>query len=276
MEGWGINLLWRDIVRPAILVGKYRLYPRIPCLQAWGVCQNPVIARFTKEDVYRGDSLNLYAYCDNNPVIYYDPSGYKKEPNVVIISTEDDTLENFSKTITEELQKNKNRKKADVVRDFKYKDVEIHTSKYPHTNNTKGHWEKILQKSYEEANTGDVGKILIDSPVNRLDPGKIDRSISRREPDIIIVSKNGKNITIYEVSSKTDYEKGTRIYKKSYEERLNNTVSVLKKKYGEGNVSGEFVEIDSSKFIDDSDDIDKRFRTANIKKQYKNMYKQKV
>ena len=24
MEGWGINLLWRDIVRPAILVGKYR------------------------------------------------------------------------------------------------------------------------------------------------------------------------------------------------------------------------------------------------------------
>ncbi|MFR4447901.1 MAG: hypothetical protein ACLT4I_10440 [Megamonas funiformis] len=54
---------------------------------------------------------------------------------------------------------------------------------------------------------------------------------------------------------------------------MNNTVSVLKKKYGEGNVSGEFVEIDSSKFIDDSDDIDKRFRTANIKKQYKNMYK---
>ena len=37
---------------------------------------NPVIARFTQEDVYRGDGLNLYTYCDNNPVIYYDPSGY--------------------------------------------------------------------------------------------------------------------------------------------------------------------------------------------------------
>ena len=37
---------------------------------------NPVIARFTQEDVYRGDGLNLYVYCDNNPVIYYDPSGY--------------------------------------------------------------------------------------------------------------------------------------------------------------------------------------------------------
>jgi RHS repeat-associated protein len=41
---------------------------------------NPVIARFTQEDVYRGDGLNLYAYCSNNPVGYYDPSGYEKNP----------------------------------------------------------------------------------------------------------------------------------------------------------------------------------------------------
>ena len=37
---------------------------------------NPVIARFTQEDPYKGAGLNLYAYCDNNPVIYFDPSGY--------------------------------------------------------------------------------------------------------------------------------------------------------------------------------------------------------
>ncbi|MCH5345426.1 MAG: ParB N-terminal domain-containing protein, partial [Acetatifactor sp.] len=37
---------------------------------------NPVIARFTQEDTYRGDGLNLYAYCRNNPVCYVDPSGH--------------------------------------------------------------------------------------------------------------------------------------------------------------------------------------------------------
>ena len=34
-----------------------------------------------QEDVYQGDGLNLYAYCSNNPVVYYDPSGYKKGSN---------------------------------------------------------------------------------------------------------------------------------------------------------------------------------------------------
>ena len=42
---------------------------------------NPVLGRFLQEDVYRGDGLNLYAYCKNNPVIYYDPSGYAKKKN---------------------------------------------------------------------------------------------------------------------------------------------------------------------------------------------------
>ena len=37
---------------------------------------NPMLGRFTQEDTYRGDGLNLYAYCGNNPVVYYDPSGH--------------------------------------------------------------------------------------------------------------------------------------------------------------------------------------------------------
>lgn len=37
---------------------------------------NPVISRFTQEDTYYGDGLNLYRYCANNPVRYKDPSGH--------------------------------------------------------------------------------------------------------------------------------------------------------------------------------------------------------
>ena len=42
---------------------------------------NPVVGRFLQEDVYEGDGLNLYAYCGNNPVRYYDPSGYASTGN---------------------------------------------------------------------------------------------------------------------------------------------------------------------------------------------------
>ena len=38
---------------------------------------NPALARFMQEDTYRGDGLNLYAYCANNPVRYVDPSGHQ-------------------------------------------------------------------------------------------------------------------------------------------------------------------------------------------------------
>lgn len=34
--------------------------------------------RFLLKDVYRGEGLNLYVYCANNPVMYYDPSGCNK------------------------------------------------------------------------------------------------------------------------------------------------------------------------------------------------------
>ena len=42
---------------------------------------NPVIGRFIQEDTYYGDGLNLYTYCQNNPVLYHDPTGHGTKEN---------------------------------------------------------------------------------------------------------------------------------------------------------------------------------------------------
>ena len=41
---------------------------------------NLVIGSFTQEDTYYGDGLNLYQYCQANPVGYVDPSGHSVCP----------------------------------------------------------------------------------------------------------------------------------------------------------------------------------------------------
>ena len=56
------------------LTGQYYLRARY---------YNPIVGRFMQEDTYQDDGLNLYAYCKNNPVVYYDPSGYSQEPECV-------------------------------------------------------------------------------------------------------------------------------------------------------------------------------------------------
>jgi RHS repeat-associated protein len=74
---------------------------------------DPKIARFLQEDTYTGTpddllSLNLYVYCANNPLVYYDPTGnnyikigplYFGNPiegfKALILSTEEEGKENF-------------------------------------------------------------------------------------------------------------------------------------------------------------------------------------
>ena len=54
------------------LTGQYYLRARY---------YNPVIARFTQEDTYYGDGLNLYTYCQNNPILYHDQTGHGTKEN---------------------------------------------------------------------------------------------------------------------------------------------------------------------------------------------------
>ena len=72
---------------------------------------DPKIARFLQEDTYRGDpndplSLNLYTYCANNPLLYYDPTGhnfvkktwnnFKEGFNTLFLKSEEDRQEDFN------------------------------------------------------------------------------------------------------------------------------------------------------------------------------------
>ena len=50
---------------------------------------NPVVGRFTQEDIYRNDGLNLYVYVVNNPLLWVDPSGLAKCSKVLLRGDKD-------------------------------------------------------------------------------------------------------------------------------------------------------------------------------------------
>ncbi len=124
-----------------------------------------------QEDVYRGDGLNLYAYCKNNPVVYYDPSGYGEEKCDKVGGND-----------------SKGGSKTEVV-----------MPKKPHTNRTQGHWETILDEVDIMQNSGEYSKIY----VNKALSNEIQGAKPNRRPDIMGVRNNGL-IDQVEVPSKTD------------------------------------------------------------------------
>ena len=75
-DAFGNLLRSRGNVPNRLLYGGQQYDPEVGQYYLRARYYNPVVGRFTQEDPYRGEGLNLYAYCANNPVTYYDPSGY--------------------------------------------------------------------------------------------------------------------------------------------------------------------------------------------------------
>ena len=75
-DAWGNTTVCEETVENRFKFNGQQLDPATQQYYLRTRFYNPVIARFTQEDTYRGDGLNLYAYCANNPVYYVDPSGH--------------------------------------------------------------------------------------------------------------------------------------------------------------------------------------------------------
>ena len=74
---------------------------------------DPTIARFLQEDTYTGDkndplSLNLYAYCNNNPLIYNDPTGHWPKFLDDAVEAVSDIVEDVKNEVSEAWEEVKN------------------------------------------------------------------------------------------------------------------------------------------------------------------------
>ena len=79
-DAWGNVVNQKETVKNRFKFNGQQLDPITQQYYLRARFYNPIIARFTQEDTYRGDGLNLYSYCANNPVYYVDPSGNACEP----------------------------------------------------------------------------------------------------------------------------------------------------------------------------------------------------
>ena len=79
-DAWGNVVSQKETVKNRFKFNGQQLDPITQQYYLRARFYNPVVARFTQEDTYRGDGLNLYAYCQNNPTHYVDPSGNACKP----------------------------------------------------------------------------------------------------------------------------------------------------------------------------------------------------
>ena len=79
-----------EIIKSQILYAGYQYDEESKYYNLHARYYDPQTARFLKQDTYRGTvadplSLNLYTYCHNEPMMYYDPTGHSEKSAVDLI-----------------------------------------------------------------------------------------------------------------------------------------------------------------------------------------------
>ena len=183
---------------------------------------NPVIARFTQEDTYRGDGLNLYAYCRNNPVCYVDPSGHISCKDARKIMREAIwnglMLQDLDAPVVSNLKawlerKNRhgglNELETAMARRIGLveagRDTIVVLPDKPHKNGTVGHWETILAEVERMKDSGEYSTIYVNMALSN----EIAGATHDRRPDIMGVRHDGL-IDQVEVPSRTDNVRNLR------------------------------------------------------------------
>ena len=142
---------------------------------------HPAVGRFLQEDVYRRDGLNLYAYCANNPVVYYDPSGYAKS------QTDNGKCSNNEQINNDRRNKEKEFELPDTVRSAKGIEGKFTESGYTYRIDTNkvapgegGFHVHIYRKFKEIAKvTGRGGYVKTHKNRTLLKPSEMNRTVRR-------------------------------------------------------------------------------------------------
>ncbi|MCM1161732.1 MAG: hypothetical protein NC412_10955 [Roseburia sp.] len=161
---------------------------------------NPVIGRFTQEDTYYGDGLNLYAYCGNNPVGYEDPSGHQ------VCSTQKEVYSKYRKQgMSKKDAYEAMKKELGIERKSGYKDSGTSPGSGKKTSNSwwkpaekkKDLWAKGKLKEHYDKHGSDFGA------KSSAEYADMAYEFGTKKSDSIIQVKNGAYIYRYEPSTKT-------------------------------------------------------------------------
>ena len=174
---------------------------------------NPVIGRFTQEDTYYGDGLNLYQCCQANPVGYVDPSGHNICPTQLSLYKK--YKEFFTKKMPESEAKKKAyeymRKKMGLTADNPFTEASEGGTKsaYNDRGNTVKNWkgqnaagayqsatEKGNSKSGSESSIMDYSNRFADSLADDFNHGVEVRDVVKEDMILVQFSSDAPNASL--------------------------------------------------------------------------------